>query len=168
MLTFAQQTHDEIIKKYLDEEVNFGEFEFLNQSTERLTEEEYEFRKNFRRTYMNFLNDFGKENKLPTSFEHEGITDLMIDEMYIDMFEEFAGMSSSDLTEFASAAKIDPIKLQSALQNIQRFCKGWQDESGGYYRVTWLVNSEGDQVVLYFYLNEQQEIIEFQEDFPTY
>lgn len=159
------QANEEVIRKYLDDEIYFGEFELTNQVNERLTKEEYEFRRGFRVTYMNFISDFGKSNGLPTSFELEDMTDFFIEETYIDMFEQFEGLQPSELKEFAEIAMIEPARFETTLKNAERFNKDWQNQEGTYQRSTWYVNSEGDAMVLYFYLNEREQIIEFQEDF---
>ncbi|GEM_PF-5044838 len=159
------QANEKVIRKYLEDEIYFGEFELTNQINERLTKEEYEFRIGFRKTYMKFINDFGNANGLTPSFELEDMTDFLMDETYIDMFEQFEGLESSDLKEFAEIAKIEPARFETTIKNAERFNKGWQNQEGSYQRLTWYVNSEGDAMILYFYLNEQQEIIEFQEDF---
>ncbi len=161
---FGQQNED-IIKKYLEEEVYFGEFQLLKYTNERLTPEEYEFRNNFRKEYMNFLNDFGNANGLQTTFEPEDMTDLSINESYTDIFERFENMNSSELEEFSETAHIEPKRFEATLKNAKRFNKDWQEPNGTFQLSTWYVESEGDSMVLYFYLNEQLEIIEFQEDF---
>ena len=159
------QANEEVIRKYLDDEIYFGEFELTSQVNERLTKEEYEFRRGFRKTYMNFMNDFGNVNGLPTSFELEDMTDFLMVETYIDMFEQFEELQPSDLKKFAEIAQIEPARFETTLKEAERFNTGWQNQEGTYQRSTWYVNSEGDAMILYFYLNEQQEIIEFQEDF---
>ena len=154
-LSFEQDPNEKEIRKYLDDEIYFGKFKLRDYLKEKLTKEEYQFRREFKMRYLTFLTDFGNVNGVKMNLSINNLTDLFISQTYSDMFEELENVPESEISEFVKITKIDSIRFKNTMDDCKRFVKNWQNSKGTYERTTWLVKSEGDEMDLYFYLNEK-------------
>lgn len=156
---------EESINLYLAE-IEFGEIEILKKENHNLSKEEYIFRSKFRKELITFIRDFGESQNIEFNVDYEDVTDSMIEELYIDVFEDIENISDFELVESLTKNKISAKRFKLFIENLKRIIYNWHDISGEYVRSTWHVISEHESMVLYFYLNENNEVVEFFEDWP--
>ncbi|MFY0627168.1 MAG: hypothetical protein JXR07_12785 [Reichenbachiella sp.] len=162
----AQAINEDIIKPYMAN-TEFGEFTFKKSSNIKLSKEEFDFRAQYRKDFLSFVNQFGNASEMEADFDEEDMSDSFIELIYNEVFVGTEGGPSP--TEVAKAAGIDDARFDKVKTDGERFIKGVKEDGAGTCQLTiWTVMSEKEQVKLEFYINEQGQITEYEEIWPDF
>ena len=168
ILIQAQGDNESVIKSYLTS-IEFGDYEFQKSSTIKMSKDEFDFRTSFRDNYLVFINEYGNSQDMEADFDREDMTDTMIESIYSDMFPELAEMSHVDIDKHAADSGMDAANFKKIVADCERFIKGvTEDPSGNCQLTRWKVKYQKEQVTLFFYINENGEVTEYEEIWPDF
>lgn len=162
----AQDENKAELEAYLSGS-DFGDYTFKKSESIKMTKAEDEFRAGFKTEFLEFINTYGNSKDMEADFDMEDMTDAMISDMYHEVFE-LDELSPKEIEENAALAGIDHDHFVKMVDHCHRFVNLKDDPSGSYSRTIWTVISGKERVTLTFYLNDQNQVIDFQEDWPDF